>query len=108
MTALAPHGAQDEASHPALAAKVVAELQRIFVRPLPAAKQIDVPKDQVDALAKETLDTMLVRGFRVGTLPSDADYAELLARVRHWVSRGEPIRIMIGYAPMKNPKSVGH
>jgi hypothetical protein len=109
MTALAPPGAQDEAMPPGtLAGRAIAELQRIFVAPVAAPKQIDVPKDHVDALAKATLDTMLVRGFRVGTLPSDADYAELLARVRHWVSRGEAIRIMIGYAPMKNPKSVDH
>jgi hypothetical protein len=109
MTALAPSGAQDEASPSgALAAKVVAELERIFVRPAPAPTRIVVPTDQVDALAKTALDAMLVRGFRVGTLPSGQDFAQLLARVRHWVGRGEPIRIMIGFAPMKNPKSVDH
>jgi hypothetical protein len=108
VTALAPHGAQDEASPPpALAAKAVAELRQIFVRPTPAPSQFAVTAGQAE-LAKATLDTMLVRAFRVGTLPSDEDYGQLLSRVRHWVARGEPIRIMIGYAPMKNPKSVAH
>jgi pyoverdine/dityrosine biosynthesis protein len=109
MTALAAHGAQDEASLPnGLAAKVTAELRQIYVRPISPPSSFSVPPGEVGALAKSTLDTMLVRAFRVGTLPSDEDYAELLARVRHWVARGEAIRIMIGYAPMKNPKSAGH
>jgi hypothetical protein len=109
MVTIAAHGAQDEASLPsALADKVAAELRQIFVRPVTAGGRASVPPEKVDGLAKTALDAMLVRAFRVGTLPSDEDYAELLARVRHWVGRGEPIRIMIGYAPMKNPKSVDH
>jgi hypothetical protein len=109
MTALAPQGAQGESLPPtARADQAIAELRRIFVKPVAAPAHFDVPAERVDVVAKTTLDTMLVRGFRVGTLPSDEDYAELLARVRHWVGRGEAIRIMIGYAPMKNPKSIGH
>lgn len=108
MATIAPQGAQDETSLPtALSDKVSAELRQIFVRPV-ASERLSVAPDKVDSLAKTALDAMLVRAFRVGTLPSDEDYAELLARTRHWVMRGEPIRIMIGYAPMKNPKSVGH
>jgi hypothetical protein len=109
MTALASQGAPDEASpSSALAAKVAAELGRIFVRPMVAPQHYQVPADKVDELARATLDAMLVRAFRVGTLPSDEDYAQLLARTRHWVARGEPVRIMIGYAPMKNPNSSDH
>src|SRR5262249_44785671 len=56
-------------------------------------------------LAKATLDAMLVRAYRVTPLPSQDEYAELLSRVRYWVKRGRPVHIMLGYAPMKNPKT---
>jgi hypothetical protein len=49
---------------------------------------------------------MLTRQFRVAKLPSQDDYAQLLAKVRHWVAKGKPIRITQGYAPMKNLNTV--
>src|SRR5262249_15521249 len=52
------------------------------------------------------LDAMLVRDFRITPFPPPDEYDQLLRRVTHWVRRGAPIRIMIGYAPMKNPRAV--
>ena len=85
-----------------------AVLRRLWVTPQAAPERFEVPKDKIDALARLTLDTMLVRAFRVTPLPPEDEYAELLARVRHWVERGQPVRIMLGYAPMKNPKTASH
>jgi hypothetical protein len=62
-----------------------------------------VPPAEVDRLAGAALDAMLTRPFRVGPLPDEKEYSQLLGRARHWVRRGRPIGITIGYAPMKNP-----
>jgi hypothetical protein len=109
MATVASQNAEAATSQPSeLAAKVAAELREIFVRPAVADPSFHVSVDKVDEVSRTALDAMLVRAFRVGTFPGDDEYGQLLARVRHWVARSEPIRIMIGYAPMKNPKSVGH
>jgi pyoverdine/dityrosine biosynthesis protein len=89
-------------------ADVSAVLRRLWVTPKPTPARFDVPRDKLNALAKTTLDTMLVRAYRVTPLPPAEEYAELLARVRYWVQRGKPVHIMLGYAPMKNPKTAGH
>ena len=75
-------------------------------KPLAAPRRHAVPPEKVDKLAKATLDAMLTRRWRVTPLPPEEEYAELLARVKHWVRGGKPIRIMMGYAPMKNPMTV--
>lgn len=93
---------------PALRRLVHAELQRLWIRPAPARKQFKVPHAQVERLSRAALDAMLVRPFRVTPLPPPEEYEPLLSRVRHWVRRGQPIHIMLGYAPMKNPKTVSH
>src|SRR5262245_21379893 len=69
-------------------------------------KPTAVPTADVDKLARATLDTMLTRQYRVTPMPPEQEYQELLARVRHWVAGGRPVRIMLGYAPMKNPNTV--
>jgi hypothetical protein len=51
---------------------------------------------------------MLARPFRVGRFPAADEYRALLARVQHWVMRGRPIRIRLGYAPMKNLNAAAH
>jgi hypothetical protein len=72
-----------------------------WVQPEPCGrKRGDAAGDE--ALARAVLDAMLIRPFRISKLPSDEEREELLAKVRHWVQRGKPIRIMLGYAPMKN------
>ena len=98
-----PSVARDE-----LSSQVQDVLREKWVAPLAAPRQTTVPAGQVDALAKSTLDAMLIRRWRVTPWPADAEYQELLRRVRHWVARGKPIKVMLGYAPMKNPKTVSH
>lgn len=88
--------------------KAIAEIRRRWVEPTETPREFSVEPSQVDQLAKKTLDAMLVRRWRVTPLPPQEEYDQLLARVKHWVARGEPIRIMLGYAPMKNPKTVPH
>lgn len=104
-----PDFARREPSPPdVLRAAVAADLRRLWIRPARAPRRFDVPRVRVDNLAKATLDAMLVRSYRVTPLPPPDEYAQLLSRVRHWVRRGRPIRIMLGYGPMKNPRSTGH
>ena len=87
----------------ALRGRVEKEIRARWVKPtLAPAGAFAVEPDKVDATARAALDCMLTRQYRVTPLPPEDEYADLLARTRHWVSRGKPIRIMIGYAPMKN------
>ena len=46
---------------------------------------------------------MLTRPFRVGVRPGPEIHDQLLRRVRWSVGRGRPIRISLGFGPMKNP-----
>jgi hypothetical protein len=93
---------------PDLRRVVQSEIQRRWIQPSPSPKRFRIPNDQADEVAKATLDAMLVRTFRVTPLPPPNEYDQLLKRVTHWVRRGEPIGIMLGYAPLKNPKTVTH
>ncbi len=88
-----------------LADLVRADLERLWIKPQPTPARFEVPPSEVATLAKATLDVMLVRAFRVTPLPPADEYAQLFARVSHWVERGKPIRVMLGYGPMKNPKT---
>lgn len=81
-------------------------LRERWVSPAQAPPGYRVQPEQMDGLARATLDTMLTRQYRVTPLPPPDEYEELLRRVRHWVARGKPVRIMMGYAPMKNPNTV--
>jgi len=74
-------------------------VQRHWPRPEPRESGYHVPPDEVDALARRVLDAMLTRPFRISRLPLDDEYSQLLARVRHWVQRGQSVRITLGYAP---------
>jgi len=91
-----------------LAEQVRAEIERLWTRPQSTPARFEVPPSEVAPLAKAVLDAMLVRAFRVTPLPPPDEYAQLLARVAHWVRRGKPIRVLIGYGPMKNPKTTSH
>ena len=66
------------------------------------------PLNRYDKLARTTLAAMLVRKFRVKKLPDPEERELVLARVRHWVRRSQPIRITLGYAPMKNQNAVSY
>jgi hypothetical protein len=88
--------------------RAIDEIRRRWVRPAVWDKTYRMPPNNVAATAKSALDAMLVRDFRVTPSPSADEYKKLLARVQYWVARSEPIQIRIGYAPMKNPRTVEH
>jgi hypothetical protein len=85
-----------------------AKLHHIWQKPVATPKSHSVPAAQLESLARKTLDTMLVRTFRVTPWPADEEYHSLLDRVTHWVRRGKPVHVMLGYGPMKNPKTTDH
>ncbi len=86
--------------------RVVDAVRQRWLRLEPAVQGYRVASQQVEAVTRTALDAMLTRPFRVGPLPGDEEYGQLLHRASHWVRRGEPIRITLGYAPMKNPLAV--
>ncbi len=88
--------------------RAVDEIRRRWVRPGDWDPTFRIAPNQSAATAKATLDAMLVRDFRVTPYPPAEEYEQLLARVQHWVARSEPIQVRIGYAPMKNPRTVDH
>lgn len=65
-----------------------------------------VAPTEADALAEAVLDAMLTRPFRISKLPEPAERQQLFDKVRHWVARGKPVHIRLGYAPMKNLHTV--
>src|SRR5947209_5825547 len=83
-------------------AHIMEVMRRRWVRPAPPMARYRVPAAEVDALARAVLDAMLTRPFRIGPLPSDAEYAWLLTCVGHWIRRGRPVQVTLGYAPLKN------
>lgn len=72
----------------------------------PALRRVPPSPEQVEKLARTTLDTMLTRQFRVGPLPSPRMYEQFLKPIRRFVSKGKPIRVTVGYGPLKNPNAV--
>jgi hypothetical protein len=77
-----------------------------WIQPQQPATRHRVAPHEVDGLAKAVLDAMLTRPFRISKLPPEEEYAQLLAKVRHWVAKGKAVRITLGYAPMKNLNAV--
>lgn len=86
--------------------KVLATLKEQWEVPTPREEGRRVDSGQVETLARQALDIMLTRPFRVGKFPAGEDYDQILSRVRYWMTRGKSIRITMGYAPMKNPRNV--
>ncbi|HEY7326150.1 MAG TPA: L-tyrosine/L-tryptophan isonitrile synthase family protein [Gemmataceae bacterium] len=90
-------------------------VRRHWVRPR-AAEPLDpgslssscLPAEHIEKLARTALDTLLTRQFRVGPLPSTEMYEQFLAPVRRFVRKGKPIRILVGYGPLKNPNAVSY
>ncbi|MGC1722878.1 MAG: hypothetical protein WA746_28200 [Isosphaeraceae bacterium] len=62
-----------------------------------------LPATEADRLARAALEAMLTRPFRVGVRPGPEIHDQLLRRVRWSVGRGRPIRISLGFGPLKNP-----
>ncbi len=91
-----------------LRARAVKEIQNRWVKLAPRDPKYLAPPDKIESLSKAALDAMLVRDFRVTPFPPAEEYSQLLERVRHWVGRSAPIRVRIGYGPMKNPLTVDH
>jgi hypothetical protein len=89
-----------------LRTQVLETIRRHWVEPRFEAESYAVPPERVEEVARAALDAMLTRPFRVGSLPPADVYEALLERVRRRVSRGQPIAITQGYAPLKNPNTV--
>jgi Pyoverdine/dityrosine biosynthesis protein len=67
-----------------------------------------LPAERVEEMARAALDTMLTRQFRVGPLPPPEVYDQLLLRVRRRVRRNQPIKVTVGYGPLKNQHAVSY
>jgi hypothetical protein len=91
-----------------LHARVREVLRRHWVEPQPPEPLSPPPADKVEGLARASLDTLLTRQFRVGPLPPPDVYALFLERVRCFVRKGKPIRVRIGYGPLKNQNAVSY
>jgi hypothetical protein len=93
-----------------LRSRVIDSIRQRWIKPSPEADVrrfgstpgFETPKDHVEAISRSVLNAMLTRPFRNSKFPSEQDYARQLRCVRHWVRRGRPIRVSMGYAPMKN------
>jgi hypothetical protein len=99
----------------ALRDRVAEVVRRHWLKPHPAeplalgAQQLGAltrPRSLVEELARTALDTMLTRQFRVGPLPPPEMYEQFLTPIRRSVRRGQPIRVTVGYGPLKNPNAV--
>ncbi|HTU92399.1 MAG TPA: L-tyrosine/L-tryptophan isonitrile synthase family protein [Gemmataceae bacterium] len=91
-----------------LRSRVHEVVRRHWVQPH-AAEPLDPPDpDCVEQFARTALDTMLTRQFRVGPLPSAQMYEQFLNPIRRFVRKGKPIRVTVGYGPLKNPNAVAY
>ncbi len=90
----------------ALRSRVCEAVRRHWVQPHAAEPFVPPGPERVEQLARTALDTMLTRQFRVGPLPSPEVYEQFLAPIRRFVAKGKPIRVIVGYAPLKNPNAV--
>jgi hypothetical protein len=97
-----------ELSGEILRGRVVDVLRRHWVQPHAAEPLAPHAAEIVEQLARTALDTMLTRQFRVGPLPSVEMYEQFLKPIRRFVAKGKPIRVTVGYGPLKNPNAVVH
>src|SRR5262252_3248295 len=86
-----------------LRARMTEAVRQHWVPPQPAEPFAPPPGGRLEGVARAALDTMLTRQFRVGPLPPPPVYEQFLAPVRRFVSKGKPIRVTVGYGPLKNP-----
>jgi hypothetical protein len=90
-------------------------IRRHWVQPHPSERldrgvltQPRSSAESVEQLSRNVLDTMLTRQFRVGPLPSAQMYEHFLTIIQRFVRKGKPIRVTVGYGPLKNPNVVAH
>jgi hypothetical protein len=91
-----------------LHARVDEVVRRQWVRPHAAEPLATPAAEDLEQLASTALDTMLTRQFRVGPLPSPEMYEQFLKPIRRFVAKGKPIRVTVGYGPLKNPNAVSY
>jgi hypothetical protein len=98
-----------ELSSEVLRGLVEEAVRKHWVQPRAAQPLVPPPTEQgIEALARAALDTLLTRQFRVGPLPSPQLYEQILSPIRRCVSKGRPIRVTVGFGPLKNPNAVPH
>lgn len=88
--------------------RVLDVLRTHLTAPVLNVERLEVEPAEVDRLARRVLDAMLTRPFRVGVLPGRETYDGLLLRVRRKVAEGLPVRVTIGYGPLKNQNAVSY
>ena len=86
-----------------LRARAIEAVRAHWKKPRASAAVGPPPAALADRLARAALEAMLTRPFRVGVLPGPEIHDQLLRRVRWSVVRGRPIRVALGFGPMKNP-----
>src|SRR5262249_29229378 len=89
-----------------LRARAEEAICRHWAAPSPRRPLGPLPSAEVEPRSRATLDTLLTRPFRVGRLPTPAVYEPLLERVRRRVRKGEPIKVTVGFGPLKTPAAV--
>ncbi len=94
---LAPYPDED------LRARAIEAVRSHWTTPRVSEELGPLPAPVADRLARAVLEAMLTRRFRVGVRPGPEVYDQLLRRVRWSVGRGRPIRITLGFGPLKNP-----
>lgn len=85
-----------------LRANVESTLRELLVTPGPAPRDFRIDPAAVGKTTCEVLDAMVARRFRVGDAPEGETYDELRKRIQRFVERSQPIRITMGYSPIKN------
>jgi hypothetical protein len=91
-----------------LRCRVKEVIHRHWVKPQASEPLAAPAAERVEPLARAALDTMLTRQFRVGPLPAPEMYEQFLTPIRRFVRKGQPIRVTVGYGPLKNPNAVAH
>jgi hypothetical protein len=77
-------------------------LRQRWIKPASCIAGYRGSRAEADEIAHAALDAMLTRPFRNCKFPANDDYAKQLRSVRRKVRRGKPLRVNVGYAPMKN------
>lgn len=88
--------------------QLVTLLQKHWTKPALPQPMSPVTPEQVEQVAQATFDVMMTRQFRTGPLPQETIQEEILARLRRFIMSGRPIKITLGYAPLKNQKAVSY
>ena len=77
-------------------------LDSYMVRRPATANGFSISPDEVEPTARRVADVMLSRRFRRGLKPSAEAQAAIAGKLRFYVRRSQPVRLAIGYAPLKN------